>query len=190
MKEIRLNGLVSLIPLVMAVCLLASLAGVAMAGSAMAVQGSEDEGIPSVMFFIMIGGTFLAVLIPVIIIFVLFLGWVAIDHDSLRKLRSAGNLKKLRRIVVTPQAWWAIGEDTDNLKKELDQAGIKVRIQQVESNSQIINTLIVKENMDLPSAQAMEVARVRGLRYAWIDGKRVKAKDFLSRLTESERSSS
>ena len=179
MRETRENGLRSLLTVFLAGCLLASLAGVAAASD----TGSEDEGVPTLMFFIMVGGTVAAVLIPLVVILAVFLSWVAVDYKSLQNLRSAGSLKKLRRIVVTPQEWWSIGEDGSNLKKELIKSGIKVRIQQVENNSPTMNALVLKENMDLPSAQTMEVARVRGLKYAWIDGRRVNAKDFLKRIS-------
>ena len=182
--KIRNTGIRYLAALMLAACLLASSAGLAFADGA---QGSTEEGTPAIMFFIMIGGTTAAVLIPLVVFFVLFMGWVAIDHKSLAKMRSKGGFDKLRRIVVTPQEWWSIGEDGSGLRKELGEAGVKVRIQQVKNSSPTISSLIMREGMDLPSAQTVEVARVRGLRYAWIDGRRVRAKDVLNKVSSLKR---
>ena len=67
-------------------------------------------------------------------------------------------------------------------EQALEDAKIKIRVQQVESDSPVIGALIKKENMDLQSAQAVEVARVKNLRYVWLDGIRLNAKELLKRV--------
>jgi len=145
--------------------------------------GGDGDDAFTIPFFLLIGGTATVILIPLIIFLLILLRGVASDYESLLKLRSSGGLKNLRRVVITPQLWWEIGEDRTNLKGDLEDAGVKIKIQQLENNSPILWSLVKKKKMDLTSAQAIEVARVGGLRYAWIGGNRVRPKDLLKGLT-------
>jgi len=100
--------------------------------------GGDGDDAFTIPFFLLIGGTATVILIPLIIFLLILLRGVASDYESLLKLRSSGGLKNLRRVVITPQLWWEIGEDRTNLKGDLEDAGVKIKIQQLENNSPIL----------------------------------------------------
>ena len=132
-------------------------------------------------FFLLLGGAALAVLIPILLFLILVYRWVAADEDSIRILRTEDALKKLRRIVV-PQKVWDIVQGDKALKADLEDAGVKIKVQQVEEGSPVIKSLIKQVNLSVLSAQAVEAARLKKLKYAWIEGKRVETKELLKQI--------
>ena len=112
----------------------------------------------------------------------LLLKAAASDFNSLRILRKDGTLKDMRRIIVTPETWAAIGADKTKLKLALEDANVKITVQQVDKKSPVINSIIKKLKMDLPSAQVVMIASIKRLKFIWLDGKRLNAKTLLGQV--------
>jgi len=158
--------------------------GGGLSGSPVETQTTNGGGdsSPTLSFFLLLAGGFSAVLIPLLIFMILLFGWAACDVESMRILRNLGSLNRLRRIVVSQEVWDQLLADP-TLRKDMANAGVKIRVEQVESDSPLIKSLIKRVSMKFLGAQALEVARVKNLRYVWVDGNRINVKELLKKMT-------
>ena len=145
---------------------------------------TPDDDTPTVPFFLLLGGGALALLIPILLFIILLYRWVAADEDTLRILRNEDSLEKLKRIVV-PQKVWDILQGDKALMADLEDAGVKIKIQQVDVGSPVIKSLVKQVSLPILSAQAVEAARLKKLKYTWVKGKRLETKELLDAATAS-----
>jgi len=139
-----------------------------------------DGGL-TIPLFLLIGGAGILLLIPIVLFILYWFRWVASDEDSIRMLRQEDALNKLRRIVVPDKLWELLQREPD-LKGALDDAGVKIKVQQVESGSPVIVSLMKRFRLHVLSAQAVEAARLKDLKYAWVEGKLINAKKLLKEV--------
>ena len=141
----------------------------------------ESDSSPTLPFFLLIAGSISAVLIPLIVLIILLFSWAACDMESIRILRNLNSIKRLKRIVVSQDVWDQLLADPA-LRKEMADAGLKIRVKQVERDSPLANSIIKMVRMKSISVQALELAMMENLRYVWIEGNYIKVGRFTKNM--------